>query len=166
MNEDISRLVDGELEDDAAFERVVGGMGRAGAMATWVCYHAIGDSMRGECTVATRVSRRLAIALASEPTVLAPQRRVDRPAAWAWTAAATAAAVAVVAWTAHSMNDPSTPVFALAHEAASVRPAALRPQVIRADYLYAHREISPGTPIQGLSPLQRAVVSDDAPLRP
>ena len=163
MNEDISRLMDGELEDDAAFERVVGGMKQPGAMATWVCYHAIGDSLRGECTVSTRVSRRLAIALASEPTVLAPQRRVDRPAAWAWAAAATVAAVAVVGWTAVSLTDAPTSAVALAREAASVRPEALRAQVIPADYLYAHRETSPGIPIQVVSPLQRAVVNE-APL--
>jgi negative regulator of sigma E activity len=159
MNEDISRLMDGELEDDAAFERVVGSMKQPGAMATWVCYHAIGDALRGECTVSTRVSRRLAIALASEPTVLAPPRRVDRPAAWAWAAAATVAAVAVVGWTAVSMTDAPTSAVALAREAASVRPEALRAQVIPADYLYAHREMSPSTPIQVISPLQ--LTTDD-----
>jgi hypothetical protein len=34
MNEDISRLMDGELEDDAAIDRAVDGMKRSGAMAT------------------------------------------------------------------------------------------------------------------------------------
>jgi negative regulator of sigma E activity len=160
MNEEISRLMDGDLEDDAAFDRAVGGMKRPGAMATWTCYHAIGDALRGECTVSTRVSRRLAIALASEPTVLAPSRRVERPAAWAWAAAATVAAVAVVGWTAVSLTDAPTSAVALAREAASVRPGALRPQVIPADYLLAHREISPATPIQVVSPLQRAVVNE------
>jgi negative regulator of sigma E activity len=164
MNEDISRLMDGELEDDAAVDRIVGGMKQSGAMATWVCYHAIGDSLRGECTVSTRVSRRLAIALANEPTVLAPQRRVDRPATWAWAAAATAAAVAVVGWTAVSLTDQGVSAVALAREAASVRPENLRAQVIPADYLYAHREFSPATPIQGISPLQRAVATE-APAR-
>lgn len=160
MNEDISRLMDGELEDDAAFDRTVGSMTKPGAMATWVCYHAIGDALRGECTVATRVSRRLAIALASEPTVLAPPRRVDRPATWAWAAAATVAAVAVVGWTAVSLTDTPASAVALAREAASVRPDALRAQVIPADYLVAHREFSPATPIQVVSPLQRRVVDE------
>jgi negative regulator of sigma E activity len=164
MNEDISRLMDGELEDDAAFDRAVDGMQRSGAMATWTCYHAIGDALRGECTVSPRVSRRLAVALANEPTVLAPQRRVDRPATWAWAAAATAAAVAVVGWTAVSLTDQDGSTFTLAREAASVRPETLRAQVIPADYLYAHREFSPGTPIQGISPLQRAVATE-APAR-
>jgi len=163
MNEDISRLMDGELEDDAAFHRVVGAMKQPQALATWVCYHAIGDAMRGECAVVARVSRRLSIALANEPTVLAPQRRVDRPATWAWAAAATVAAVAVVGWTAVSLTDAGqSPAVAFAREAASVRADVLRPQVIPADYLYAHREFSPATPIQGVSPLQRAVANDAA----
>ena len=161
MNEDISRLMDGELEDEAAFDRAVGALKQPQALATWVCYHAIGDAMRGECTVVPRVSRRLSVALANEPTVLAPQRRVDRPATWAWAAAATVAAVAVVGWTAVSLTDAGgSPAFALAREAASVRPDALRGHVIPADYLFAHREFSPATPIQGVSPLQRPVATD------
>lgn len=164
MNEDISRLMDGELDDEPAVDRVVAGLRQDGAMATWACYHVIGDTLRGECRVSARLSRRVATALASEPTVLAPQRRVDRPAAWAWAAAATVAAVAVVGWTAVSLTDTPPSAMALAREAASVRADALRSQVIPADYLLAHREASPGTPIQVVSPLQRAVA--DVPLRP
>ena len=164
MNEDISRLMDGELDDEPAVDRAVAVMRQDGAMTTWACYHMIGDALRGECRVAGRLSRRIAAALASEPTVLAPSRRVDRPAAWAWAAAATVAAVAVVGWTAVSLTDAPASAVALAREAASVRADSLRPQVIPADYLLAHREASPGTPIQVVSPLQRAVV--DVPLRP
>ena len=165
MNEDISRLMDGELDEEIAVDRVVAGLRQDGAMATWACYHAIGDALRGECRATERVSRRIAAALASEPTVLAPPRRVDRPATWAWAAAATVAAVAVVGWTAVSLTDTPASAMALAREAASVRAEALRPQVIPADYLLAHREASPGTPIQVVSPLQRAVVNE-IPLRP
>lgn len=160
MNEDISRLMDGELDDEPAVDRVVAAMRQDGAMATWACYHMIGDALRGECRMAGRLSRRISTALAGEPTVLAPPRRVDRPATWAWAAAATVAAVAVVGWTAVSLTDTPASAVALAREAASVRADALRPQVIPADYLLAHREASPGTPIQVVSPLQRAVVND------
>ena len=155
MNEDISRLMDGELDDDAV-DRVLGGMKAPGAIATWTCYHAIGDSLRGECTVAPRLSRRLAAALADEPTVLAPPRRADRTAAWAWAAAATVAAVAVVGWTAMSLTDAPTQAVAFARDAAAVRSESLRPQVIPADYLIAHSDFSPSTPIQRVSPIQRA----------
>lgn len=155
MSEDISRLMDGDLDEDAA-ERVLGGMKAGGAMAAWNCYHAIGDSLRGECSVAPRLSRRIAAALAQEPTVLAPTRKAERPAAWAWAAAATVAAVAVVGWTAASVSDAPTQAVAFARDAADVRSEALRPQVIPADYLLAHSDFSPSTPIQRISPIQRA----------
>ena len=54
--------------------------------------------------------------------------------------------------------------LALAREAASVRADSLRPQVIPAEYLLAHREMSPTTPIQGLGPIQRVSVTGDAAL--
>ena len=162
MNEDISRLMDGEIDDDGAVDRTLAGLRQDGAMATWMCYHVIGDALRGDVTASTRVSRRLAAALANEPTVLAPQRRVDRPATWAWAMAATVAAVAVVGWTAVSLTDAPASTVALAREAASLRAESLRPQVIPAEYLMAHREISPTTPIQGLGPIQRVSVSGDS----
>jgi sigma-E factor negative regulatory protein RseA len=155
MSEDISRLMDGDLGDDAA-ERLLGGMKAGGALATWNCYHAIGDALRGECAVAPCLSRRVAAALAQEPTVLAPPRRVERPSSWAWAAAATVAAVAVVGWTAVSITDAPTQAVAFARDAADVRSESLRPQVIPADYLLAHSDFSPSTPIQRLSPIQRA----------
>ena len=46
MADKISRLMDGEL-DDAEFEIVCGHLRRPDAVATWVCYHVIGDALRG-----------------------------------------------------------------------------------------------------------------------
>ena len=59
MSEDISRLMDGELDDDAA-EHVCAAMRDAGAQATWACYHVIGDQLRGTAvrTVGARSSAR------------------------------------------------------------------------------------------------------------
>ncbi len=164
MNEDISRLMDGELDDDGAVDRTLAGLRHDGAMTTWMCYHVIGDTLRGDLAASTKLSRRLAAALADEPTVLAPHRRVDRPATWAWAMAASVAAVAVVGWTAVSLTDAPASTVALAREAASVRADSLRPQVIPAEYLLAHREMSPTTPIQGLGPIQRVSVTGDAAL--
>ena len=64
MNEDISRLMDGELDDDGAVDRTLAGLRQDGAMATWMCYHVIGDTLRGDLAASTRLSRRLAAALA------------------------------------------------------------------------------------------------------
>ena len=162
MNEDISRLMDGELDDDAAVDRALATLKHDAGATTWACYHLIGDTMRGSAPLAPGFSRRFAAALAAEPTVLAPVRRVNHPVTLAWAAAATVAAVAVVGWTAVSLTDGPVSTVALAREAASVRADSLRPQVIPAEYLLAHREISPTTPIQGLGPIQRVSVSGDA----
>ena len=43
MNESISRLMDGEI-DDAELQSVMAGLKRPDGLATWACYHAIGDT--------------------------------------------------------------------------------------------------------------------------
>src|SRR5450432_543372 len=97
--EEISQLMDGEL-DTALVDDVCAGLRDSGCVATgvatWVCYHVIGDSLRGSATVTTGFSARFAQRLAGEPTVLAPQPRKTAPAAAALAIAATVAAVSVV----------------------------------------------------------------------
>ena len=46
MPDSISRLMDGEL-DDTEIEIVCSRLRRPDAVATWVCYHVIGDTLRG-----------------------------------------------------------------------------------------------------------------------
>mgnify|MGYP003694233269 CR=1 FL=1 len=57
MNENISRLMDGEL-DDVEFERCCDELKADGAMQAWVCYHVIGDQLRGAHGVSRRDSPR------------------------------------------------------------------------------------------------------------
>jgi len=159
MNEDISRLMDGELDDQPAVDRVVAGLRQDVAMATWACYHVIGDTLRGSGTPAPGFAARFSAVLASEPTVLAPQRASARPATWAWAAAATVAAVGVVSMTAMSLSDSPVTAVAKAREAATVRAAQVRPQAVPADYLFAHQEYSPATALQGVGPYARAVAA-------
>src|SRR5690349_21643609 len=106
MNENvganISRLMDGEV-DGAEFERCVVELRGGEAMQTWMCYHVIGDSLRGSHGISSGFSARFRTALAAEPTVLAPQQRErarSQPATFAWAVAASIAAVTVVGWTA------------------------------------------------------------------
>lgn len=177
MNEDISRLMDGEL-DDAALERVFKATRRPpqadiapDALATWVCYHAIGDSLRGTRAVIPGFSTRFARALAFEPTVLAPAPRrragMVQPGTWAWGIAATMAAVTVVGWTALSMLDTPPSTVAKVREAVSVRAAQVKPPAnVPADYLLAHHEYSPATAIQGVGTYLRAVVMQESEPRP
>jgi sigma-E factor negative regulatory protein RseA len=164
MSEDISRLVDGELDDEAA-ARVCAAMRDDAALATWACYHLIGDQLRGLRPQSDAFSARLAKRLSAEPTVLAPSAatRAGRPVvAWAWAAAAGVAAVAVVGWTALTLADSPPAVVAKAREAAGVRADALRPATVPQDYVIVHQEYSPATALQGVQPYLRAVTAPAA----
>ena len=161
MNEKISRLMDGEFDDAADFDQCVGSLRSEDAYATWVCYHVIGDQLRGDRGIAQGFSARFSKQLAAEPTVLAPMAakpaRGAQTATFAWAVAATVAAVTIVGWTAFSMVDAPTMAVAKAREAATVRAAEVRPGgEVPADYLLAHQEYAPGMAIQGLGPALRA----------
>jgi sigma-E factor negative regulatory protein RseA len=157
MNEELSRLMDGDLTD-AEIERVVGECRRPDLLRAWACYHLIGDVLRGGPGASSHVANRVLKALETEPTVLAPKLRSVRPvASWTWAAAATVAAIAVVGWTAVSLTETPGTAVAKAREAAAVTAAQLRPQALPQDYVLVHQEYSPATAIQGVRPYLRAV---------
>ena len=151
MAEEISRLMDGELED-VALDLALGQLKRPDGMDAWVCYHVIGDTLRGANTVAPGFSRRFSARLATEPTVLAPRAAPSRPVTYAWAAAAGMAAVALVGWVAFGTMQPEPTAIARAGEAIAVRAQGVKPQVVPADYLLVHHAYSPTTQIQGLGP--------------
>ena len=161
MNENISRLMDGEI-DDAELQSVMAGLKHPDGFATWTCYHAIVDALRREATAtayACGLAPAFAARLATEPTVLAPRRRtvVEKTTTWAWAAAATVAAVGIVGWTAVSLVDDTPAAVAKAREAGSVRAAMIRPaSTVPSDYLVAHQEYSPSTALQVVGPYLRA----------
>src|SRR5258706_7545825 len=75
MKQELSALMDGELDDEAA-RRVLAQTGRDDeSYAVWRSYHLIGDCLRGECDHRSGLHRRISEHLAQEPTVLAPPRR-------------------------------------------------------------------------------------------
>ena len=156
MNEQISRLMDGDA-DDPELDRVCRACADGESMDTWVCYHVIGDALRGSATLSPGFSARFAAALQSEPTILAPHPRLTHRLGITWAIAATVAAVAVVGWTAVSLTDAPTTAMALASDAGNVHAAQLRSQSVPADYLLAHQEYSPATAMQGVGPYLRAV---------
>jgi sigma-E factor negative regulatory protein RseA len=164
MGEEISRLMDGELDDEHA-DGVCADLRHPDGMATWVCYHVIGDSLRGAGAPSPGFASRFSARLAAEPTVLAPRSKKSRPLTFAWAAAATVAAVSLVGWVAVGTIDPQTGAVAKAREAVNVRAAVVRPQSIPADYLLAHQEYSPTAPIQGVGPGFRSVAAP-MPARP
>jgi sigma-E factor negative regulatory protein RseA len=157
MNEELSRLMDGDLPDAEA-DRVVGECRRPEALQAWSCYHLIGDVLRGSQPTAWSIVPRVCDALRSEPTVLAPPRaRSAALASWAWAAAATLAAVTVVGWTAFSLTQAPGTAIAKVREAGAVSAAQVRPQTVPQDYVLVHQEYSPATAIQGVRPYVHAV---------
>jgi sigma-E factor negative regulatory protein RseA len=166
MNENISRLMDGELSD-AEFERCCAELRSGDAMRTWMCYHVIGDHLRGAHGLSERFTVRFQAALAAEPTVLAPAppRRRTEPATFAWAVAATLAAVTVVGWTALSMVEGPPTGVAKAREATTVRAAQVGPPAgdVPSEYLMAHQEFSPALAIQGGAPYLRAATVTTEP---
>ncbi len=165
MGEEISRLMDGELPDGEV-ESVCSRLNGPDGMTTWVCYHVIGDALRGSGAHAPGFARRFAVQLAAEPTVLAPRARRANPLPLAWAVAATLAAVAVVGWVAVATIEVPPAALARARDAGAVRAAQVRPPVIPADYLLAHQEYSPTVQIQGVDPNLRAVSTSSTELRP
>lgn len=165
MNEQISRLMDGEI-DASDVEAVCAALKSDVAMATWNCYHTIGDALRGETAVTRSVSVAVSRQLAQEPAILAPRMGgVAGPASWAWAVAASVAAVTVVGWTAYSMVDSTPAGFAKAREAGTVRAAQVRAVTVPTDYLLAHQEYAPANVLQGVGPYLRDVAAS-APARP
>jgi sigma-E factor negative regulatory protein RseA len=162
--EEISQLMDGEL-DTARVDDVCAGLRDSGCVATWVCYHVIGDSMRGSATVTTGFSARFAQRLAGEPTVLAPQPRKTAPAAAALAIAATVAAVSVVGWVALATMPTAPNALVAARQAATIRATDARPPVDN-EYVLVHQEYSPTTAIQGVRPYLRAVAASEPDARP
>jgi sigma-E factor negative regulatory protein RseA len=165
MNEQISRLVDGEI-DAAELDAVCAGLKGEAGMATWTCYHTIGDALRGETAVTRSVRTAVARQLEGEPTVLAPRLRgVASPVSWAWALAASLAAVTVVGWTAYSLVDATPAGLAKAGEAGTMRAAQLRPPTVPADYVLAHQEYAPANALQSVGPYLRDVAAT-SPVRP
>jgi len=171
MKEEISRLVDSDLEaGDVA--RVLRAMSSdPDLVRTWDRYQAIGAAMRGElrselhADLPGRVMRQVA----SEPVQLAPGRlsgrRAERPVRQ-WVALAAAASVAAVAIVAMGPRDRGAAV----QEARLVQPVSvgatrwetLPPEVENRlnAYLVEHGEFASNHGLNGMAPYARFVGYD------
>jgi sigma-E factor negative regulatory protein RseA len=164
----ISSLMDGEFDAHQAEQQLACLTNDAHARECWDTFHLIGDAMRGEYVVSKRFTGLLHARLAQEPTVLAPRRsHAKHVAAYAWSAAASVSAVALVGWIAfYSPLAPQSQVATgpLPVQSIPAVPAALPEQLASEpsdgkmnEYLIAHQEFSPSTAIQGLAPYIRGV---------
>jgi sigma-E factor negative regulatory protein RseA len=167
MKERLSALMDEEL-GEAEADSCLGGLAADESLReTWGVYHLIGDALRGH--VGPSLPSAFAQRLAAEPTVLAPGRAVrggSRTQRHVLAAAASVAAVALVAWTALPLFAPPpeiasakpAPVLATAAVSpAPIPPAPIPPAQGVADYLLAHQRFSPSASMVGIAPYVRTV---------
>jgi sigma-E factor negative regulatory protein RseA len=167
----ISALMDGELDARQAEQQVGRLRHDTEARACWDTFHLIGDALRGECRFSAQFGARLYARLEQEPTVLAPRRRTPagRATAYALSAAASVAAVALVGWVA-LQNAPVPPAQIAAAPApvpvsVPVTPPPVEPVSVPSEgtmnqYIFAHQGFSPSTAIQGLAPYIRSVSAE------
>ena len=149
MTEQISSLMDGELEAQDA-ERVIRSCcADEDQKATWLLYHAIGDAMRGHAPRHLARPERVIAALQAQPTVLAPRPRIATTAfKVAFAAAASVATVAVVAWIGLQGGTAERADAVVAKGASNIQPVANKTTVAQPPaavdeqaYLTAHRQL-------------------------
>lgn len=178
MKEQISALMDGELERAQSAAPLEALRDAGEAREAWRTYHLIGDAMRETRMVSGSFTARVAAALAAEPTVMAPVAVIPEPrpaaAARQWPALSIAASVAAFALVVGAVfvsqkdavqapqvaNAPKPPVE-LIRETAQVAP----PDTAH-DYVLAHQGSSPRNSLQGMVPYVRLVSDQSRPAKP
>jgi sigma-E factor negative regulatory protein RseA len=165
MDDRISQLMDGELDDREA-GRLIGALGAQDeARDAWRIYHLIGDAMRDTRVLSAGFAARVTGKIALEATVLAPKAlQPQRPRNWFAVPAAIAAGVAgvsVVGWLALApvAQAPQAPVAQLQPQAAP-KPQTIPLPSATSDYLLAHQGFSPRSSLQGMSAYARTVSAE------
>ena len=163
--ENLSALMDGELEDQPAQRELARIKDDAELRETWYAFHLIGDTMRGERALSAEFDALVMKRLAAEPTVLSPMRRRTSPKrvmAYALSAAASVSAIGFVAWVALGPTAPGV----IAQPAQPASGAIVQPVATIApgpsegsmnEYILAHQGFSPSGALMGLAPYIRSV---------
>jgi sigma-E factor negative regulatory protein RseA len=155
MKEQVSALMDGELDEHAAGEAISALRGEGEAFQAWRTYHLVSDAMRDSRLLSPGFTARVAQRLAAEPTVLAPANLRTAPVKrFALAAAASLAAIGLVGWLAFAPQPQPTQPMAQAQPPAMATiplPSATN------DYLLAHQGFSPRVSLQGMAPYVRTV---------
>lgn len=154
MKEQISQLMDGEL-DDAEAQACMAALQDREARGEWQTYHLIGDVLRDTPPVADDFMKRFSARLAEEPTVLAPHRSPRRSprTAMALSAAASLAAVGLVLWAVLQTGAVHAPAELIAAKTPPLEQVSVEVN----PYLLAHQEYSPSVAMQGMAPYIRTV---------
>ena len=144
MESRISALIDGELDHEEAYAILLSARGQPELQQKWNMYHLIGDSLRQASPLSSDFNARFAGQLAKEPTVLAPRKFLpNRRPLIALSAAASIAAVSLVAWVALQFNHESGLETASSAVVAEASTASASSEINVNGYLAAHQEYSP-----------------------
>jgi sigma-E factor negative regulatory protein RseA len=150
MTQEISSLMDGELEHNEAERAIRSCCASREAADTWREYHLIGDVMRGGMPHPTGTADRVRKALEAEPAIIARPKRVYETTVGrvALAAAASVATVGVVGWIGSQGGQvpAAGPVATTNGGAAAIQPVANKTIVPAAtldvqDYLAVHRQV-------------------------
>jgi sigma-E factor negative regulatory protein RseA len=149
MRKRISGLMDGELFEDEAESLLAHIKKGSDVHKDWEVYHLIGDVLRQPEYIPCDLSAKVRDRLLDEPTVMAPRGRAlkQKMLTFALSAAASLAAVGVVAWMSLQISPEVAPQLAMQQNA--LRPVKIQIQPDTNDYLIAHQEFSPITDING-----------------
>ena len=154
MKEEISALMDDELDADSR-QHLLQVLTAGGELAaSWSTYHLIGDAMRGERLLRADFHTKLMQQLDAEPTVLAPVRKKPHTPAFWMTAAASVAAVMFVGWMV--MQQQAQPTADLTN--ATLAQGAVSPESMNS-YLVAHHATFDASGMQAANYVQSVAMN-------
>ena len=147
MTQEISSLMDGELEAHEAERAIRGCCANSEAAQKWQEYHLISDVLRGGRPHPSGCAQRVRKALENEPAIVArPRRVIDTTfGRVALAAAASVATIGVVGWIGNLGGQPGSAAV-VAKNPTAIQPVvqqvpATEPAPDVQEYLAAHRQI-------------------------
>jgi negative regulator of sigma E activity len=160
MNERFSAWLDGELASKPTRQLLSQMEHRVDIQDNWVCYHLIGDTLRG--AQEPNLCPRICAQLEAEETVRIPRHRIwaakfCRVASVATTSFAALVLVTFVGWKMLPNLQQKSPQIA-ALPATEVNQAAMPLGEGARGYLFAHQQYSPSQEFQGISAYARTVI--------
>ena len=152
MKQDISSLMDGEVDAHDA-DRIIRACGTSEEHKdTWQLYHVIGEAIRGQSPRSLARDNRVVGAIVKEPTIIGGRKKPLETfiGKVALAAAASVATVGVVSWIGTQGGAPgisTTPIVAKGATASAIKPVSAtatipaQPAPDVQDYLSAHRQV-------------------------
>ena len=128
MTQEISSLMDGELEAHEAERAIRGCCASSEAAQKWQEYHLIGDVLRGGRPHPSGTAERVREALEDEPAIVARPRRIARPPSGASRSRRPPRWPRSAWWAGSAARRPGGPGGVVAKSPAAVQPVAHKPR--------------------------------------